>query len=364
MESVTRKHIDWQPFSISEPGVRGEYANLVNPEKEIDTDHIFSIDGVDQYLDSIRDGTFKMGLSTGSACLDKNFRFKRQHFNVVNGYDNVGKSVLLWFLMLLSARKYAWKWIVFTGENSKGSFYRHCIEFLNGEWIKSLSREVYEASKKFITDHFALITNDESYTYQDILDISTRRMQFEKYDGILIDPYNSLDEASNTNSHSYHYKACLAMQHFTRKNDCCIYLNCHAVTGAFRKLSGDGYATAPNKADTEGGTKFASKADDFLTIHRLTNHEQDWRVTQVHVRKVKEIETGGFPTMKDSPVLLQMIKGNVGFVDRNSWNPLTEKTYQTDWSRFPENYLSMEDEPINKITPEKEEEVETERMPF
>src|SRR6185295_5148764 len=267
MES-TSKRIIFRPVTISQPGIKPKYVNHIPEEvitpKEIDDEAIFSLDGVDKYLDSIRDDTFQMGLSTGSPSIDSNFRFKRAHFNVINGYDNVGKSTLLWFMILLTAKKYGWKWIVFTGENSKGSFTRHCVEYLNANWIKYIPEEDDKKSRQFIREHFFLMRNDEAYTYRNILDISLRKMQKVKIDGILIDPYNSLHEATNSNSHSYHYEACLAFQHFTRKNDCCIYLNCHAVTGAFRKLD-NGYAVAPNKADTEGGTKFASKADDFLT---------------------------------------------------------------------------------------------------
>jgi hypothetical protein len=35
--------------------------------------------------------------------------------------------------------------------------------------------------------------------------------------------------------------------------------------------------------------------------------------SDIHVRKIKEVETGGRPTPIDEPVRLRMVKNNVGF---------------------------------------------------
>jgi len=50
-----------------------------------------------------------------------------------------------------------------------------------------------------------------------------------------------------------------------------------------------------------------------VVIHRYTQHETDWVFTDVHVRKVKELETGGRPTPLDSPIRLHSMKFNVGY---------------------------------------------------
>ena len=42
-------------------------------------------------------------------------------------------------------------------------------------------------------------------------------------------------------------------------------------------------------------------------------HASDWMYSHIHVRKVKEIETGGRPTPIDEPIKLRSMKGNVGF---------------------------------------------------
>jgi hypothetical protein len=91
-----------------------------------------------------------------------------------------------------------------------------------------------------------------------------------------------------------------------------------------RKLDKDGYICAPQKADTEGGGKVANKADDFMTIHRKTQHPTDWMITEIHVRKIKDTETGGMPTPLNNPILFEMYKGQCAFREK------TEMGYEID----------------------------------
>jgi hypothetical protein len=58
---------------------------------------------------------------------------------------------------------------------------------------------------------------------------------------------------------------------------------------------------------------FHNRADDFLVCHRYTQHKSQFMYTHLHVRKVKEIETGGRPTPIDEPILIRSIVNNVGF---------------------------------------------------
>jgi hypothetical protein len=67
-------------------------------------------------------------------------------------------------------------------------------------------------------------------------------------------------------------------------------------------------------ADVEGGGKWGNRADDVITIHRYTQHSLDWMYSELHVRKVKEVETGGRPTPIDNPIRLRMKQDNVGFL--------------------------------------------------
>ena len=310
---------------INEPIKQTKIKSTININ---DNDFSFLADEKDikKYLSDWRLGTFEKGLSTGMESLDRFFLFKRGNFNVYNGFDNVGKSTTLWYLCLLSSIYHGWNWIIYSAENRNGSVIKRLIEFYCGEKIHLLKEMQYENAFNFIKSKFTIINNEQMYNFKDILTITEKLLLQKKYDGLLLDPYNALkiDLADNSklSTHEYHYEAASEMQMFAKKNDICVYLNCHVVTGAMR------LKTAPMKADTEGGGKFANKADDFVTIHRETQDPQNWMCTQLHVRKIKEIETGGGYTPLEEPYILKMNINNCGFTDVYGNDPILK------WKQF------------------------------
>lgn len=340
--------IDEQPLSKI---VARQPSKPVTPKLEfLSTDH-----DTDEYLESHRTGSFKMGLTTGFTELDKHFRFKPEHLVMVLGHDNVGKSTIIWFMACLSAVLHGWNWIIFTAENRTGFVKKKLIEFYVGKVIKKMSDDEYIRGKIWVNDHFSIIKNDDLYNYADMLNMGRELLKQKRYDSFLIDPYNALYKKT-TNEHQYDYAAMMEFRVFIKQTGCSIYLNMHAVTEALRRMYPKeheyaGYPMPPNKADAEGGGKFASKADDFLVIHRLTNHKEEWMYTQVHVAKVKESESGGCQTFKDDPVKLILSKGGVGFEDLNEFNPILHKKEPVNPDRFIEpnkefNYLPTDEIPF------------------
>jgi len=300
------------------------------------------------YLTQVRDGSFEMGKSTGIKHLDKHFLFKSGNFVVVNGHDNVGKSTVIWYLALLSAMFHGWKWIIYSSENRTGGVFRRLMEFYYGKELSKMNDLQYNEAYQFCMKYFKVIKTEELLNYKDVLNMGTKLLAKDDYKGFLIDPYNSLtielNDRSKLSTHEYHYQAASEMKLWGRKNDCCVYLNCHAVTAALRDKTAGGDPKAPNKADTEGGGKFANKADDFITLHRLTQHVDDWMITQIHVRKIKETETGGKPTPYESPVKLSMLPHGTGFVClEDGTNPVEE------YHKIKNGQITLEPQPSNQF---------------
>ena len=283
---------------------------------------------IKKYLEQWRNGTFEKGLTTGIPSLDKYFVFKRGNYNVFNGFDNVGKSTALWYLCLLSTMFHGWRWIIYSNENRNGAVVKKLIEFYYGIQIEKQTPEQYQEAFDFINKHFTIISNDLLYNYKDILNITEKLLNKSKYDGCLIDPYNSLKIELSNNSklstHEYHYEAASEMQVFAKKMDTCIYLNCHVITGAMRLQKGETKHKAPQKADTEGGGKFSNKADDFGTFHREVQDKETYTKMEIHMRKIKEVETGGGYTPYDEPYILDMQRGMCGYADVNGFNPIQD----------------------------------------
>lgn len=314
-------------------------------------DFVSTIDDEKYYMDSVRSGTLPMGLLTGIPDLDKHFRFKPGNLVIINGHDNVGKSSFLWYLAVKSSILHNWKWIMFCAENSEGQVRKNLIQFKTEKAIIHLNDREYQDALSWVYGHFTLIKAGELYSCEQVLEMGEKLFRKKTYNGFLIDPYNALDiniKDTSLSSHEYHYKVTAELRAFCKRFGVSIFLNCHAVTEALRRMHKDGeyagYTMAPNKADTEGGGKFANRADDFITIHRHTQHPQEFNITQIHVRKIKETETGGMPTLRDEPVKLKMQKGKFGFY------PLTEML------PLPSNY---ENRLINESRYQKEDEPET-----
>jgi predicted DNA-binding protein YlxM (UPF0122 family) len=161
----------------------------------IDDDFSFiAKDGdIDPYLDRARAGALPMGLTTGMPSMDKHFLFKEGSFNIINGFDNVGKTAFILFLAMLSALLHGWTWVLFIAENSSGYVTRKLMEFYWNKSIRDMNDMEYRIARQFVRDHFTLIkTEDDLYNYKDILNMVKKLQGRRVYKNVLIDPYNAL----------------------------------------------------------------------------------------------------------------------------------------------------------------------------
>ena len=152
----------------------------------------------------------------------------------------------------------------------------------------------------------------------DIIVFLEKIMKQQEVDAVFVDPYNSLKlelGTSNKSSHEYHYEAASEFLTFSTANDVAVWLNMHAFSEAQRRKGDDGLPVAPYAEDTEGGGKFVNRADCFVTIHRKVQHpdHSQRKVTEFHVRKVRDVETGGQPTPLDNPIRFEMNTSMTGF---------------------------------------------------
>ena len=297
----------------------------VNPD-DGDFSFLATPEDYDGYLGQVIDGTLPMGLTTGSPELDKHFLYKEGNMVSINGIDNTGKTSFILWLLLIAAMYHGWKGLLFVSENSLGGVMRKLIQFYWGKQLHgnyAMTKEEYQVAKSFVEKHFFHIKAQEDlYNYKDILNmVKKARLKIPDLKYCMIDPYNSLKTDlsgfSKLSTHEYHYEALSELKSYGQQTMFGWYVNHHAYSGAARLKDGDRkYPLAPRKEDTEGGVKVANKTDDFLTIHRLTQHPSDWMITEVHVRKIKDTETGGMPTPLESPVRFEMYKGGTAFKER------------------------------------------------
>lgn len=289
-------------------------------------------------LNKIRLGQIKEGAKIGVPEIDDFIRFKEGNFNVILGHANVGKTTVVLYLMLIYAKRLNKRWLVFSSENEPHSVYRKLIEFLELKPINRIGEERFEQHIEFIDSHFKIIDNNKLYTYRNIIELAQSYKDAWDYHGLLIDPYNSLvkdpEIIKAIGGHEYDYQATTEMRIFCKKYNVSIWLNTHANTHALRikhPIGHEyvGHPIPPMASDVEGGGKFVNRADDFIVIHRYIQHASDWMISMLHIRKIKEIETGGKPTPLEDPIKLRSIIGNVGY--EINGKPIIEKPLQEDF---------------------------------
>jgi hypothetical protein len=273
-------------------------------------------------LKQIRSGKMKEGLKLDIPEIDEYIRFKTSNFNIVLGHANVGKTTSILYLMLCYSLKHGLKWLICSTENDSYSLIRKLVEFLDETPINLISESNFKTHTDFVNKHFKFVDNAKMYDYITALEMFKEVKKEYNYNGILLDPYNALTKdhemMKNLGGHEYDYQACTEMRMFCKEFKVSMWLNTHANTNALRMVHKnghefDGHPIPPMASDVEGGGKFVNRADDFVVIHRYTLHPQLYTTTMIHVRKIKEIETGGRPTSIDNPIRIVALQNNVGF---------------------------------------------------
>ncbi len=262
------------------------------------------------------------GLGLGIAEFDEFIRWKRSSFDVVVGHANTGKTTTILYLMTAFSIKKNLKWLVFSSENSSHSVARKIVEFKKGLPLNKISDSDIKETLEWVDNHFKIMDVTKLYSARTLLKEALEIKKDFNYDGMLIDPYNSLikdkELLRSVGSHEYDYQISSEIRLFCKENDVSVWLNCHAVTEALRRTHPRdheyaGHITPPSMADVEGGGKWGNRADQVYSIHRMTGHPTEWMISEIHVKKVKETESGGRCTPIDSPVKLRMNNGASGF---------------------------------------------------
>ena len=279
-----------------------------------------------RWIDDFAQGKIELGLDTGDKHLDEYFRYKKE-FVIINGHSNVGKTTMALYMIANSVVRHDWKWIIYSSENRTASVKKTLMEFAMDKKAQDMNYHERKQSYKWVQDHFIIINNNQVYSYSDIILFMEKIMRQQPVDGIFVDPYNSLRldmKNSGIGVHDYHYEAASEFLTFSNTHNVAVWLNMHAVTEAQRRKGDDGLPVAPFAEDTEGGGKFVNRCDCFLTIHRKVQAPDHSikKLSELHVRKVRETETGGQPTPIDDPYKIVMNLSHTGFINWLTRDPL------------------------------------------
>jgi hypothetical protein len=263
------------------------------------------------YLHDLKDGKIQPGLGIGNQYIDQYLLFKKGQLNMVLGYDNVGKTYwILWYFLCLSMH-HGLKWTIWTGENKVPGIKRSLIQLYARKNFLRLDHAEITRHLEVIDNFFSFVDNNKGYTHRDLLNIYGD----QDSDGYLIDPYTGLKRGFG---HQDNYDFLNETREWLNKTQKTIYVNSHPGTQSGRNYLWPkghdmaGFPMPPKKADIEGGLSFANRADDFIVLHRYVQHPVKSTITEVHVVKNKDNDTGGGQTMFESPIYCEFNNG-LGF---------------------------------------------------
>ena len=174
-----------------------------------DMSFISSDDEDFRWIDDYSQGKIQLGLDTGDVNLDDHFRYKKE-FVIINGHSNVGKTTTALYMMVNSAIRHGWKWVIYSSENRTASVKMTLMQFAMDTVVGNMNYAQRKQAYKWVQEHFTIINNNQVYSYSDIILFMEKVMRQQKVDAVFVDPYNSLKldmKNSGIGVHDYHYEA-------------------------------------------------------------------------------------------------------------------------------------------------------------
>jgi hypothetical protein len=247
--------------------------------------------------------------------------FKKHHIVWIGGLDNVGKTFIVWYWAMLAAKLHNWKIVIQSSENGDGQLRNKLMEFYLGKSVKLMDDEELTIARDWVKNHFRIISSKQFHTVEDFL-LKCEILYDEgfEFDLVVAEPWNAFDIPVEGNRYAMTIRYLNLLRVF-KENYSGLWVCDHVATEAARKKDKDGYVMAPGKADIEMGQMKSNKTDDFIMIHRVINHPLKKNQTEIHVNKIKNKETGGKPTDKDEPVILEISGDYCGYTC-NGINPV------------------------------------------
>lgn len=278
-----------------------------------------SSDNVDyDWIEDYVDGNIPIGLTTGNSRMDENFVFKKE-FVMINGHSNIGKTTFALWMMVASAMNHDWRWVIYSSENRTAAIKMKLMVFALNKKLTSTTVQERKAARKWVEEHFIVIDNSKTYSYSDIIIFCEKIHRQQPIDGLFVDPYNSLkiemSAGRGIGPHEYHYEAASEFLTLSNNMEIAVWVNAHSITESQRRKGDDGLQIAPYAEDTEHGGKWVNRADCFITLHRKIQHPDvlQRRCIEMHVRKVREVDTGGKPTPFLEPLMFEFNSTQSGF---------------------------------------------------
>ena len=254
---------------------------LKHSQEEQLTKEIFVNDIRDE-LDIFFDKGFPLGETCYIKSLDGIFSWRRGFLYCFSGYPQSGKSEMVNWQMVLRAKHYGSKILLYSPESDTKELITNLVRVylgqnVNPEFSNVCSKEDYNKGLDFIHDHFVFIENeDEMPSIKTLLDVF-HKFGKKGYDFFVIDPLNWVVESTAENNLYNYLKLTLtSLKLFARTNNVhSIYIE-HPKTPSPIK----GRIPKANAFSLAGGTMHYNKTDAMVILHRLSKEDVEEKVSK------------------------------------------------------------------------------------
>ena len=260
----------------------------------------YPIEGVyraNDYQGSVLDlynGNYVKPLEIGFPNLDRIYKIMKGTFHCVTGIPNHGKSYFMDLILIELAKRYNWKFTIFSPEHSTSMHIRRLSQMFiekpfDSDEENRMTQDDLRNAMNWIDEHFYFIESKESVPDIDyILDSSKKSVRKYGCHGIIIDPYNEVSATRKGNAREdEHIRDFISKcKRFARLHDVVMWIVAHPT-----KLpkNNEGAYSPPTSYDISGASHWSNQSDVILTVHR----DFDTDITTVYTRKIREQDLYG-----------------------------------------------------------------------
>jgi len=230
--------------------------------------------GAVDYFDDVREiyaNGHGRGASTGMPVVDDLFTISEGQLSVVTGMPSSGKSEFIDQIMVNLARRESWKFAVCSFENPPHMHIAKLAEKVTGKpFYDGLGARMTEEdlgdAVEFINDHFVFLESKDGgmSTIDSIIDRTKQAVMRLGVRGLVIDPYNYIEQAGTEEHNSISYMLS-KITSFAKAHGIHVWFVAHPQKMYPRE---DGTYAVPKGMNISGSAAWFAKADLGITIHR------------------------------------------------------------------------------------------------
>lgn len=252
--------------------------------KEMPVEGVFTVADFEPNLDALFEQGLQKGATIGHANFDEYCSFKTKMLCVITGIPNHGKSEWLDEMIYRLNLRYGWRFAYFSPENEPLEFHASkLIEKFVGKRFGRGTMPIneYAYAKRHMADNFYFINPADDFHADTIFGIGQSLVRRNGIKGLVIDPYNYLEDEHGSSETEYVSKLLSKMKAFAKRNDLLIFLVAHPTKLQKNK---EGNYDAPDLYSISGSAHFNNKADYGISVHRIFGGDE---YVQVNVLKVR-----------------------------------------------------------------------------